>query len=254
MRLLICVVSVVAFLLPAPEAEACSCGRSGVEAWPKAGTPAPTDAHIFVRFPGGKKEKVILRLAGTMDTDGVPAARVDILAKDVRFVQLAPTITLASGASFEVVVGRGDKARVISTFVIAKKADRPIPKMDPVENVEFHYEEAVCCNCSSGKPYVRLEMKGKKEKANRSLYGIWTGTPGDKIDWNRKPDAYVRSWYGFVNLGDPSACSPNNYPIAKSGKMTFGVREVSHNGQLGKGQTITVKVKTKPTKPTLSSP
>jgi len=262
MRLLICAISMVALLIPAPEAEACSCGRARVEAWPKTDSVAPTNSHVYVRFPHGNKEKVILRLAGTKDTDGVPAVRIDVESMDVRFVELAPTIKLASGAKFEVVVGKGDKARVISTFVVGKKADTSVPKRVVVKKATFTYEETVCCTCGSGKPFVNLEMANRDELINddddeeekRTLYGIWTGTPGKKIDWKRTPDAYGVSWYGYLNLGDASSCSSDNYPIPKSGKMTFGVREVSQSGIQSAGQVITLKVKTKKTKPSIFAP
>jgi hypothetical protein len=215
---------------------------------------------VYVRFPHGNKEKVILRLAGTKDTDGVPAARVDVESMDVRFVELAPTIKLASGAKFEVVVGKGDKARVISTFVVGKKADTSVPKRAVVKKATFTYEESVCCTCGSGKPFVNVEMAKSEDDADdedeekRTLYGIWTGTPGKKMDWKRKPDAYVVSWYGHLNLGDASSCSSDNYPIPKSSKMIFGVREVSQSGIQSVGQVVTLKVKTKKTRPRIFAP
>lgn len=254
MRLLIYAIPLVALLLPAPEAEACSCARSGVEAWPKTDSVAPTNAHVFVRFPDGNKEKVILRLAGTKDTDGVPAARIDVESMDVRFVELAPTISLAPGAKFEVVVGKGDKARVISTFAVGKKADESAPKRAAVKKATFTYEESVCCTCGSDAPFVTVEMAGAKDEEKRRIYGIWTGTPGKKMDWNRKPDAYVLSWYGSLTLGDASICSPNTYPIPRSEKMTFGVREVSQSGKQGAGEVVTVKVKTEKTKARIFRP
>jgi hypothetical protein len=230
-----------ALLLKAPEADACSCIGPRVQAWPAEGTVAPTNAHIFVRFPGGKKEKVILRLAGSGDTDGIPAARVDVTSMSVRYVELAPSVKLATGAKLEVVVGSGKRERVVSTFEVGDKAESTVPKAPAVKKTTYIYEEAVCCMCNSGEPHVSIELAGKHEGEDSALYGIWTANAKGKVDWKRKPDAYVLSWYGRLTLGDSSTCSANNYPVPKSGEVTLGLRAISWAGEQSKGKIVSVK-------------
>ena len=97
-------------------------------------------------------------------------------------------------------------------------------------------------------------MATRPEEGKHAIYGIWTGTPGQKIDLDRKPDAYVVTRYGRFNLGDASSCSPNTYAIPKTKRMTFGVREVSEAGRQGKGKTITLKVKTEQSQSSFFAP
>ena len=42
--------------------------------------------------------------------DSVAPTNVDVLSMEVRFVELVPSIELAAGAKFEVVVGNGNAA------------------------------------------------------------------------------------------------------------------------------------------------
>lgn len=241
MRLALCIFTVMAFLLPAPEADACSCARSGVEIWPKKQTSAPTNAHVFVRFPGAKQEKLIVRLAGSRDTDGIPATRIDVVAMDVRFVELAPRVKLPHGAKLEVVAGSGNSARVVSSFTVGTKAETSTPATPQVKKVTFSNEEAVCCNCSSGQPYVVIELNGRGDEETRSLFGIWNANAAGKVDFEREPDAYVLSWYGRLTLGDSSSCSANNFSIPTTGKIVVGIREVSQTGTQSKGKIVKVK-------------
>tara|TARA_R110002096_G_scaffold361075_3_gene554154 strand:+ start:50571 stop:51212 length:642 start_codon:yes stop_codon:yes gene_type:complete len=201
--------------------------------------------------PGAEQEKVVLRLQGTEDTTGIPAVRTDVVSMQVRFVELAPSIKLSRGGKYEVVVGSGTKARVISTFTVSGKADTSVPKTPKVKKATFFHEEAVCCTCGSGKPHIQISLVDANEKEDlRILYGIWNAHAKNanakgEVDWNRNPDAYVVSWYGTLSLGDASTCTVNNFPIAPKGKMKFGIRAISAAGTQSKGEIVTVKVKAK---------
>ena len=193
----------------------------------------------------------MLRLQGTEDTTGIPVVRTDVVSMQVRFIKLAPSIKLSRGGKYEVVVGTGTEARVVSTFTVSGKADTSVPKTPKVTKATFFHEEAVCCACGSGKPHIQISLVDANEKEDlRILYGIWNahtknGKAKAEVDWNREPDAYIVSWYGTLSLGDASTCSVNNFAIAPSGKMKFGIRAISASGTQSKGEIVTVKVKAK---------
>lgn len=242
-RLLLSLIVVGIFLTPTKDADACSCRGASIETWPAKGSIAPTNARILVRFPGGKKEKTILRLRGTQDTAGVPSARVDTVSMQVRFVELTPSVKLAKGAHYEVVVGSGKNARVVSNFLVGEKVDTTVPKPPVVDTAKFNHEEAVCCNCTSGAPHIRIALAGKHDMDSpSSLMGIWMADANAKVDWKRAPDAYVITWNGQLTLGDSSMCSVNNFPIAAAGTMTLGLRAISPSGRWSKGEITKVKV------------
>lgn len=245
MRVFLGLLLVFAFLASSRDADACSCIGPRVTAWPATDTLAPPNAHVFVRFPNTKKVKVIVRLAGTSDTDGIPSSRLDLVSMSVRFVELAPVVALPKDAKFEVVVGTGKDSRVVSTFAVGGESVKATPKRPDIVKTTYIHEEVVCCMCSSGQPHVSIQLAGKHDTEDSRIYGIWGADKDGKVDWDRKPLAYTPSWYGRLTLGDSSTCSVNNFPIPREGTVTLGVRAISQSGKRSKGRVIKVEATAK---------
>ena len=231
-----------------PEAAACSCASLSFELWPR-GEEVPRNAHVFMEISVGgwrspDPKKVELTLIDPIPGRIIAAKQKRYISKNRAVVELIPKRPLPPDTTFEVHYTDGQKAGSAGRFKTGKRSDRQRPRFPAIGSATFHHDEAVCCNCTSGKPYIELESKSA---AGQTFFAVWRGKAG-KVDWKRPPDLIESDYKGKIWLGYPSICGTDNFAIDKPGTtMTLGVRTLDIAGNWSREKHI-VNVKVLPKK------
>jgi hypothetical protein len=239
-------------LAPAP-ADACSCSRPGVEVTPGAAAPAPTNTQVRVAWPSTvkvdessitlapapnpKAPKPKLKKGESPPPTSIDVDRVALTAGDVRVVVLTPTQPLQPETHYQVTLAGepGGKPGVVGEFTTGKDADTTAPAWKGAGKVTYVHAPAVCCNCSTGDPWVSVALVPPDSDDRPApepdvVYGVWLA---DGFDAKKPPVAYLRPWGDSVVLGHKSTCSPKNFDLPAKGKLALKLAPVDAAGNVG---------------------
>ena len=243
-------------LLHARPADACSCGREGMRTWPAKGQDAPTNTRIWIRFSsmdrlafdsllheGNERPQ---RSTFALWTGGA-AKEVAVVEKrsytgEMTLVELRPKKPLRPKTRYRVVhrLQRGDQVfeEVLSTFTTTAGPDHTGPVWEDVGvHASYYWYEQVCCLCGNGQPYIEIRPDPLVEA---TLYAIWVSR-GERIDFDRPPDAYARASYGTLALGSGSVCRSSNFAVPPTlPKLLLGIRAMDVAGNFSEPWRVTV--------------
>jgi hypothetical protein len=232
-------------LLPARPAGACSCARSGVKVFPGPAEEAPTNTRVWLFDQTLSLAEEDVTLSGP---DGeVAVDRRSLVSGKVRIIELTPKKALAPKAKYSVAYslsGENKKAE-LST---GAGPDAKSPLFDGVEETFYVKRPKVCCNCSTGDPFVDLKLKAASDDnapAETMLYAIWLPDSDGQLDYSAPPTAYAlayASWSdatflgNYLTLGHPSICSADNFTLPKGvKKLRLGVAAIDRAGNASAG-------------------
>jgi hypothetical protein len=255
-RVSIACLSLLALLARPTPAEACSCSRPGVVVTPNATAPAPTNAVVRVTWWVGpvKLDESSLQLVAAGKTpQPVVTTQRSLQSGDQRTVLLTPSAPLEPATRYEVLgtSAPGGKPGVVGAFTTADAADTAAPTWSGVKKAAYVHEPAVCCNCSTGSPYVRIDLASGDKLEPGLVFGVWVLPEGEaKAAKDAPPTALVDSWSGVLYLGHKSTCSPRNFELGgKSSTLTLRVAPIDTAWNLGTSADLTVEIKSAAGKP-----
>ncbi len=223
-------------ILDARGAFACSCAFSDVAVLPTKSATAPVNTVIRIRVPGrllpfvtGTRSVGIVVRAAESGKKVAIADREDIKSGRVSFITLRPKHALAPNTRYEVAALLSEgRDYPLGELTTGAKADRKKPELGGVAEATYHHEPAICCNCSTGDPYVVLRLKDSR---GASLFAVWAGPVDGEIDYDKPPLTYVAARGRTLVLGHASACSVNNFDFPSGAKsIRIGVVAVDMAG------------------------
>lgn len=253
-------VALCAALVSPRPADACSCIPSSVEVSPPASVAAPLNTLIRVSWAADMPD--MAHLAGAsielVPRGGKVAVAVDRkqwTSGNVITLILTPRQPLAAKSTYEVVLRKPKEVSVLGQVVTGTAADKDAPTWKGASEVQYVHAPAVCCNCSTGDPWVMVKfadgadaVKDDQTQRDDIAFGIW---PADgKLDASRLL-AVVPAWRGRLVLGDESICAPRNFDLPKAAKsLRLRIAPLDHAGNAGEPAAITIDL----TKPLTQAP
>jgi hypothetical protein len=253
----------VAVALAPARASACSCAMPTVRVTPGPGDgPAPLNTRIRLEFPlSGWLGDHNLRPEDVAITVRAGKAVVEVERKivgdgEIRVVELTPKKRLLPQTHYQVsMTVAGAKESSLGEFVTGTAEDTVAPTWKGIGRAELVHKPAVCCDCSTGDPYVLVTVgEAGGEPAARALrWAVWLGDPAGKIDYGAPPAALVTSTSGYLWLGHASICSPANLALPRARSMRLGIKAVDLAGNQSDASEVIVKGE-EPPKPAASPP
>jgi hypothetical protein len=237
-------------LLPSRPANACSCKSPGVKVFPESAEEAPTDTHVWLFDQTLSLAEEGVALSGP---DGeIEVERRSLVSGKVRVIELIPKKPLAPKTKYSVAYtlkGENRKA-ALST---GAGPDAKSPLFDGVEKTFYVKRPKVCCDCSTGDPFIDLKLKAASDDntpGETMLYAIWLPGEDGQIDYSAPPTAYAVAYPAwsdaaflgsYLTLGHPSICSADNFTLPKSGrKLRLGVAAIDRAGNASAGHEATI--------------
>jgi len=244
MKITLMLLALIAMLVRAEHAHACSCSAPRITVSPD-GTDAPINATVVVWVPSyvvkGTDVSLSLRMKTTGDTVAVDFRTVG--AASVTVVELMPRVKLAVKTEYEIVQG----AAVVGAFTTGTRQLSAVPVWGGIGKSGFYKDTAVCCICNTSNPYARLALAEKLDDRKPYRVAIWMAGSDGKIDYKKPPVTYEQT-ADTLWLGHPSTCSPANFLFPKQQSLKLGVKLVDLAGNASTASEITLDL-TKPERP-----
>jgi hypothetical protein len=272
-RSLLAVVPALALLARPAPAHACSCASPGIVVTPGPGVVAPTNTEVRLTWdtsvkvdestitlapaakpakPAKAKKKgkagshkndakVTAVASGPVDVD-----RVAVTAAGLRVIILRPRTPLSPRTKYQVTLAApgGGKAAVVREFETGADVDTTAPTWPGVAKTRYVHDKAVCCNCSTGLPWIGATVAGadqvKDDKTPNAAiwYGVWSAD--GTFDAKSPPLTIAQAWGDTVYLGHKSMCSPANLDVAGTGPLRVRIAPIDLAGNAGTPAEVTI--------------
>jgi hypothetical protein len=221
---------------PSPS-DACSCAHSRLEISPSPHVAAPLNVQVRVAWSSGDADVNETTLALVAKSGGAVAIdRKARTAGAVRTVLLTPKKPLAANTTYQIKASsKSGSPQVLGEITTGTATDDVPPTWKGIGKTVFNHQPAVCCNCSTGDPWVSLELaepvQDDQTASDAIAFGIW---PADgKLDATALL-AIVPAWGNAITLGHRNMCSPNNFSLPTRGKpLRVRVAPIDFAGNAG---------------------
>lgn len=228
-------------------ATAWACGSSSPVVLP-SGSEVPTNAVVYVRFPGesvglsklGPSREVLKQAHVSFADAQVRVIGPDGLVKAMQTTVLSGSVLpslrlsfakpLRASSSYEVVVQLDGDDYPIGGFSTGSGVDNAPPELVSIKSARLFRIKNPGYKQSSG-PYARVRVtraEGSEPPAAYEVHELADGkSPSETLR------AVVASNGDFFEIGRRSVCAPTDFSFGEKGKLRLGVRPIDQAGNVG---------------------
>jgi len=238
---------ILAILVRAEEAGACSCIGPHVVFSPSS-TDAPVNSTIVIWLPEAKPSTTFSLRKQT--GDAVPVDYRTMGSGGMGVIELVPRSKLEPRTEYEIMeVAGSDPPKSVGRFETGTRVLAGRPAFAGFAKSGYYKAVPVCCMCRTADPYAELEIKDPmpEDKSGDFRVAVWIAGADGKIDYSRTPTTYTQA-DSSIWLGHPSICSPANFSFPKSRALKLGFKLVDVAGNASTPTEVTLDT-TKPVKP-----